>query len=363
VLAAAADALPTGRVTGGWPSAAGALVAHFRRMTPPRFTRRRLLRLGLAAAGLGGGAEAVRVFLLTNRHTVVPGRVYRSAQLSAGTLGRVVAEHGVRTVVNLRGTCPDVPWYMAEARATVAADVNLEDVSMSAKRLPAPGEVRRLVEVLDRTEYPILLHCQQGADRTGLAAAAVLLLHTDATVARARRQLWPRYGHINAGRTANIDRFFDFYEAWLAARNEPHTPARFRHWATSEYCPGPFRARLGVASLPEVVVGRGFVIDVRAENTSIEPWAFTPGAAGGVQLRYSLYTAGGTKVYVGHAGRLAATVPPGGQITLRAGLPPVAEPGRYLFHADLLDTQAIDLHDADFVQYGSDPLMRELVVR
>ena len=333
-------------------------------MDATRFTRRRLIRLAGAAAGLALAAEAGRVFFWTNRHTVIPGRVYRSAQLSAAGLSHEIADRGVRTVVNLRGTCPDTPWYLAEARATVAADVSLEDVALSAKRLPAPAEIRRLVEVLDGTAYPILLHCQQGADRTGLAAAAVLLLHTDATVARARRQLLPRYGHVSAGRTFAIDRFFDFYDAWLAARNEPHAPARFRHWATAEYCPGPYRARITLAKpAPEVAAGRGFALAVRCENTSVEPWAFQTGAAGGVQLRYQLYTPAGTRVYVGHAGRLAATVAPGEGITLAAGLPPVREPGRYVFHADLLDTQAIDLHDADFVQYGSEPLVADVILK
>ncbi len=333
-------------------------------MDAPRFTRRRLLRLAGAAVGLGLAAEAVRVFLWTNKHTVIPRRVYRSAQLSAAGLAREIADRGVRTVVNLRGTCPDTPWYLAEARETVAADVNFEDVSLSAKRLPAPAEIRRLVEVLDGTEYPILLHCQQGADRTGLAATMVLLLHTDATVARARRQLLPRFGHVSAGRTAAIDRFFDFYDTWLAVRNEPHTPDRFRHWATSEYCPGPYRALLTLLDPPaRIPAARGFALQVRCENTSVEPWTFLTGAAGGVQLRYQLYTPTGTRVYTGHAGRLAATVAPGESIALAAGLPPVKEPGRYVFHADLLDTQAIDLHDADFVQYGSEPLVANVVVR
>jgi protein tyrosine phosphatase (PTP) superfamily phosphohydrolase (DUF442 family) len=333
-------------------------------MDAPRFPRRRLLRLAGAAAGLALAAEAGRVLFWTNRHAVVPGRVYRSAQLSASGLADEIAGHGIRTVVNLRGTCPDVPWYLAEARTTVAADVNLEDVSLSAKRLPAPAEVRRLVEILDHTEYPILLHCQQGADRTGLAAAAVLLLHSDATLAQARRQLWPRYGHFRVGRTEAIDRFFDFYEAWLAARAEPHSRDRFRRWATAEYCPGPYRARLALVGTPPAVAAAiGFALPIVCTNTAIEPWTFRTGAAGGVQLRYSLFTPTGTKVYVGHAGRLSATVVPGESITLVAGLPPVREPGRYVFHADLVDTQVIDLHDADFVQYGSEPLVADVTVK
>ncbi|MBX9622399.1 MAG: tyrosine-protein phosphatase [Gemmataceae bacterium] len=335
---------------------------------PPRrsFTRRWLVRLLWVGPLAATTAEAVRVFAGTNRHTVVPGKVYRSAQLGPDALARVIEDEGIKTVVNLRGTGPEVAWYAAEARTTHEHGVCQEDVSLSAKRLPAPAEVRRLVEVLDRTAYPILLHCQQGADRTGLAAAAVLLLHTDATLARARRQLWPRYGHVQGGRTVVIDRFFDYYEAWLTATGQAHTPDHFRHWATREYCPGPYRAALSVVgpTPPTAPAGKGFVLTIRAANTSVEPWQLKPGAAGGVQLRYRLYSTGpaAAKVYTGHAGRLAATVKPGEHIDLAAGFPPVPA-GKYLVHADLLDTQPVDILDADFVQYGSEPLVVDVAVK
>src|SRR5439155_3564042 len=134
---------------------------------------------------------------------------------------------------------PEYDWYKDEARATAAGGISQEDVTLSANRLPPPTELRRLVEILDRTEYPILIHCKQGADRTGLVSALTLLLYTDASLARARRELWPHRGHGRFGRTAAMDDFFDRYDAWLAGRNEPHTPARFRDWLTRHYSPAP----------------------------------------------------------------------------------------------------------------------------
>jgi hypothetical protein len=53
-------------------------------------------------------------------------------------------------------------------------------------------------------------------------------------------------------------------------------------------------------------------------------------------------------------------VPPGQSIDLTAGFPPVAAAGKYVIHADLLDSQAIDLHDSAFVQYGSEPLILDV---
>src|SRR4051812_663280 len=145
-----------------------------------RINRRTLFKLagGVAVAALG--AEVLRVTAFTNVHTVIPQRVYRTAQLKPERLKAFIAEKGIRTVVNLRGVCSNMDWYLGECRTTHAANVNQEDITFSAKRFPAPAEVRRLVEVLDHTEYPIVFHCQRGADRTGLASTvAKLLLTTD----------------------------------------------------------------------------------------------------------------------------------------------------------------------------------------
>lgn len=326
-----------------------------------RFTRRGVLRFAGAAALLGLTAEGVRVFALTNKHTIIPGRAYRSAQLTERQLEAAIRERGIRTVINLRGTCPDTGWYQGEAAATHAANVSQEDLSLSAKRLPAPNEIRRMIEVLDRTEWPIMIHCQRGADRTGLVATSVVLLFTNATLDEARRQLWPRYGHIRGGRTVFIDQFFDYYEAWLAGR--PHSPDQFRDWAVNHYCPGPFRAELTLLSKPEAERGRGFALTIRAKNVSVENWRFVTGPAGGIQLRASLLNTTGTKLHVARAGMIEAVVKPGEFRDFTVGFPPLAEPGRYLIHADLLDSQPIDLHDSDFVQYGSEPLLFDLSVK
>ncbi|HEY1186311.1 MAG TPA: tyrosine-protein phosphatase, partial [Gemmata sp.] len=232
--------------------------------------------------------------------------------------------------------------------------------TFSAKRFPAPAEMRRLVEVLDHTEYPIVFHCQRGADRTGLASTVAVLLQTDADLPRARRQLWPRYGHVAVGRTAVLDSFFDYYEAWLAARGEPHSPERFRHWVNNDYCPGPYRAQIALVGEARFPAGRGFRVTVRARNTSIEPWHFTTGR-GGIRLRHTLTDSSGADLHRAYAGHLVRTVAPGESIELVCGVPPVPA-GTYLFHADFIDGEPIELLDTAFVQYGSEPLATTLTI-
>src|SRR5262249_54544594 len=145
---------------------------------------------------LACAVEIGRMATGRNKHVVVPGRVYRTAQLKPAQLEAFVREHNIRTVVNLRGRPVLLEWYSAETQATQSLGVSQEDITTSANHLPSPGEIRRLIEVFDRAEHPLVIHCQQGADRTGLAAAMYQLLYTDASYAVARRQCSPRYGHF-----------------------------------------------------------------------------------------------------------------------------------------------------------------------
>ncbi len=107
-----------------------------------RFTRRTLFRLAAGGAVAGFSLETARVLAGGNEHTVIPGKVYRSAQLTQEKLQRVIAEKKIRTVINLRGCCPDMGWYMGDARATNATGISQEDLTFSAKRLPAPGRAQ-----------------------------------------------------------------------------------------------------------------------------------------------------------------------------------------------------------------------------
>ncbi len=295
-----------------------------------------------------------------NFREAVPGLIYRSSRLAPQRLETMVKQHGIRTVINLCGCCDPVPWYREQARTLAEHDVSMEDLGCSANRLPSTCTIRELVKILDHTEYPILVHCHRGIDRTGLVVVVAMLLQSDIGLDKALAQLSWRYAHLSVGKTGNMDRFFDLYREWLTATGQQHSRPVFRHWLEFAYCPGEGMASYEVLDNPSPVVKlarhRPAAVGVRCRNTSVKPWQFKPGNTAGIHMQYFLRDSNGKWVFRSRAGLFRALVPAGESIDLTLALPGLA-PGRYELHADLIDEQ-----HASFFQVGSEPLYREIVV-
>jgi len=312
-----------------------------------------------AAAGLllAGAAEAGSVLIGRNFHELVPGKVYRCAQPGRSDIRRAAEDYGVRTVINLRGCCPGTDWYDAECEATADLDLCQEDLTLSAGRLPAPQELRRLLEILERAEYPVLVHCRRGVDRTGLTSAAYLLLH-GAELPAALRELSLGHGHVSLGRTVAMRRFFGLYQRWLNRTCRSHDAANFRDFLMRGYVPGPGRARLELIGTPSVAPGRPAAVVVRAHNDSDSDWHLLPGTGTGVHLKFQVTDAAGVQLQEGHAGLFETRVAPNTSIDLTLALNKLPPAGRYVLTADLLDGP-----ETAFAQLGNEPLIWEFEVR
>jgi protein tyrosine phosphatase (PTP) superfamily phosphohydrolase (DUF442 family) len=167
-----------------------------------------VLAVAVSAGGAGGWAGYLR--LTGNIHEVERGMVYRSGQLGANQLATLIRAHHIRTVVSLRGENPGQSWYDAEVATTAAAGVKLVSLPMSADNEPGEALLASLLQVLATAERPLLIHCEAGADRTGLAAALYELVNMRQPPERADAQLSFRYGHFPwlTSRTGAMDRTF-----------------------------------------------------------------------------------------------------------------------------------------------------------
>jgi protein tyrosine phosphatase (PTP) superfamily phosphohydrolase (DUF442 family) len=172
-----------------------------------------------------------------NLGTVEDGRVYRSAQLSPEALREVIARRGVKTVLNLRGPNPSEAWYRDEVAATLDAGAVQIDVPLASDMWLSREQAQTLLDVLDGCEYPIIIHCEFGAERTGLVAAMVELLRPGRKLADARAQFSIRYLFLPIRDGLVMLGHLDRYEAWLRAAHLDHSPAHFRRWLLAEYQP------------------------------------------------------------------------------------------------------------------------------
>jgi protein tyrosine/serine phosphatase len=168
-----------------------------------------ILLVLMLPAGLGGYFAWLQAS--GNFHIVAVGKLYRSAQPSAGDLAAYAKTYGLRSVINLRGAHPGEPWYDDEIRASNELGLLHIDLALSARRELTPAQLASLKTAFSEAPAPILVHCKSGADRTGLAAALFLFAIERVPAKDAAAQLSIRYGHwphFPSG-SAAMDRTFE----------------------------------------------------------------------------------------------------------------------------------------------------------
>ena len=113
-------------------------------------------------------AVPLKVEGVPNLHRITP-TVYRSAQPTLQGF-KNLKQMGIQTVINLRGGDDD-------DRAAVEVGFRLESIPLSAAHIRHDSNVR-ILRLLGQAERgPILVHCQHGADRTGMICALYRMVY------------------------------------------------------------------------------------------------------------------------------------------------------------------------------------------
>jgi protein tyrosine phosphatase (PTP) superfamily phosphohydrolase (DUF442 family) len=295
-----------------------------------------------------------------NFRPVVPGRVYRSGQLSPEELEERIRSHELKAIINLRGEKEDRGWYRREVEVARGHGVELRSLDLIPERLPSRPDVVALIDDLEGLPEPILIHCSAGADRTGFASVLARMALGGAFFDEARSELSLWHGHLPFGPASEIGRLFDQYEDYRRASGAGSDWASFEHWARELYVPYVYKASIAATGLPPEAAPRERLdVRVRLRNESPGPWLFTSDERRGVKLGVKLLEVGssGWIDYDRH-GHLDKTVGPGESIELQAPIWAPSTPGDYELKLDLVDE-----HVTWFEEQGSAPLVRRLVVR
>ena len=152
-----------------------------------------------------------------NIHAVEPGVLYRSGQLGGGGLDAFIRAYRIRSILNLRGARPGESWYRKEALVAAENGVLYLPLALSAKAVPDTATMVRMEEIMRAAPKPMLVHCEAGSDRSGLASAIFEYAVEGRPSSEASGQLSWIYGHFPwlGSRTDAMDRAFArFVSSW-----------------------------------------------------------------------------------------------------------------------------------------------------
>ena len=156
-------------------------------------------------------AALLGFYSLTNIHRVEPG-VYRSAQLPGPLFRWVIDQTHLHSILNLRGPNSGQAWYDNEVALAKEKGLQHYDLAFSSQSMPSKQQLQQLVKVILTSPKPLLMHCQSGSDRSGMASAMVVLLKGQ-PIATARQQISWFYLAQTYHRVGTM--VLDHYQQWL----------------------------------------------------------------------------------------------------------------------------------------------------
>jgi len=143
-------------------------------------------------------------------------RLYRGGQPRLGGIKKL-AEIGVKTIINLRGTDETTRAEEAEAKAAGLVYFNIPMPGLSR---PTHEQISRVMEIVGNQESgPVFIHCKRGSDRTGTVVAIYRILRdgwtADKALVEAKRfgLSWMEFGMK--------DYVLDYYRDWNT--NKPNS--------------------------------------------------------------------------------------------------------------------------------------------
>ncbi|WP_423415562.1 tyrosine-protein phosphatase [Hyphomicrobium sp. B1] len=181
-----------------------------------------------------------------NRHRVDQ-RLWRSAQPTPGDLRRE-KRRGIRTVLCVRGGFPFRPWPL-EQEACERFGLELYKVGIRGREAPYRNDLLALIDLFSSIEYPALVHCKSGADRSGFVAAVYLMAIEGRRADDAMRQLSLRFGHLRTSRAGILGEVIKAYRAEGEARG-----LDFRQWVATCYDRDAVTARFQPRPFPTAIV-------------------------------------------------------------------------------------------------------------
>ncbi len=137
------------------------------------------------------------VFRISKNFSVVEdGKLYRSAQLTTSELEETIEKYHIKTVISLRGSPSATSYYEAEAVTLERLKVKFVPLALQDEYYPEESELKEIIQQLGHGEFPMLIHCRVGADRTGMIAAIYQRSFMNKSLEESLKQLSFKNWHV-----------------------------------------------------------------------------------------------------------------------------------------------------------------------
>ena len=171
-----------------------------------------------------------------SNHHDIGGGMYRENQPSPKRIAEW-AKMGIKTNINLRGESPK--WfYLLEKEACEKHGITMVDFRVYSRDTHTAEKIRAAKELFENIEYPAVMHCKSGADRTGIMGVLYRHFHMGDTIEEAMEQLKFKYLHVKQGKTGMLDYFFNDYLKYSKEHD-----IEFIDWVETVYDPADVKAR------------------------------------------------------------------------------------------------------------------------
>jgi len=171
-----------------------------------------------------------------HNHHHIGGEMYRENQPSPKRIAQW-AKMGIKTVINLRGDSPK-GFYLLEKEACEAHGIRLINYRMYSRDVHSVEAIKGARDLFENIEYPAVMHCKSGSDRTGIMGVLYRHFKMGDPVSEAMDQLSFKYLHVKQGKTGMLDFFFDDY-----LKHAETNEMGFMEWVETIYDPPDVKAR------------------------------------------------------------------------------------------------------------------------
>ena len=124
-----------------------------------------------------------------NFYELQPSLAYRTKTLEKDVLENYIKTHNIKTILNLREVNSNSLWYKQEEDLAKKHGIALKTVALNPLTLPTIEQLKQILNAFDKMPRPLLIHCEHGADRTGLVSALWVIEKMNGTLEQALRQL------------------------------------------------------------------------------------------------------------------------------------------------------------------------------